>query len=421
MRDKGSRLALRAVTAVFTVILLATNTWAVPREKVLHNFKLSNKEGNRPRSGLIFDAAGNIYGTTTIGGDTACDFGCGTVFELTPKADGGWTERVLHYFHPNGREGTAPDTALIFDSAGDLYGTTTAGAAYGTGTVFELMPTTGGHWTAKVLHEFHPIVGDGEGSNGLIFDAAGNLYTSTANGGAYGYGTVFELIPQAGGGWKGKVLHSFRRNGRGGEAPIGGVVFDAAGNLYGTTYFGGAYGSGTVFELTPNQGGGWGEIVLHHFNNNTNDGVYPSAGLIMDAAGNLYGTTYIGGAYRAGTVFELMPKAGGGWRETVLHSFNTDGFNPTGGLIMDAAGNLYGTTYENGADPCGTAFELTPKAGRGWRQTVLHRFSNYKGGAQPFAGLTFDPVGNLFGTTIIGGAFGYGTVFEIIPLTSALW
>lgn len=251
----------------------------------------------------------------------------------TPTAGGGWTERVLHNFG-NGVDGASPWAGLIIDATGNLYGTTHDGGTYGVGTVFELTPTGGGGWTEKVLHSFNFTDGGGP-YGGLVMDAAGNLYGTTYAGGSGGWGTVFELTPTGGGGWTEKVLFSFGDIGGG---PYAGLIFDSAGNLYGTTIGGGTYGYGRVFELTPTGGGGWTEKVLHSFGIiNATDGAGPYAGLIFDSAGNLYGTTYSGpvinGAY-VGTVFELQP-TGGGWRETVLYSFSngTDGSSPYGGLV----------------------------------------------------------------------------------------
>jgi uncharacterized repeat protein (TIGR03803 family) len=417
MRGKRLSIGLRAALAIFTATLFVTSTWAAAQERVLHSFNLNGADGYYPSAGLIFDAAGNLYGTTRVGTDSY-----GTVFELTPAAGGGWTETVLHNFG-YGTDGATPYAGLIFDAAGNLYGTTQYGGTYGVGTVFELTPAAGGGWTETVLHNF----GNGaDGSTpfaGLIFDAAGNLYGTTYQGGTYLYGTVFELTPAGGGSWTEKVLHNFG-NGTDGAAPYAGLIFDAAGNLYGTTYQGGTYSSsGTVFELTPAAGGGWTETVLHNFNYNGTDGNYPYAGLIFDAAGNLYGTTYQGGTYFYGTVFELTPTAGGGWTEKVLYSFNNngaDGYYPQAGLILDAAGNLYGTTSYGGTYSYGTVFELTPTAGGGWTEKVLHNF-NYNGtdGNYPYAGLIFDAAGNLYGTTYQGGTYGYGTVFEFTPVSVA--
>ena len=426
MRGKRFSIGLRAALAVFAVTLLVTSTWAATNwhEKVLFNF--NGTDGYQPMYGLIFDAAGNLYGTAFGGGDPSCGDpnGCGTVFQLTPAPGGGWTETVLHSFKGYPTDGSYPYAGVIFDAAGNLYGTTDWGGTYGGGTVFELTPTAGGGWTEKVLHSF------GNGADAafpyacLIFDAAGNLYGTTGGGGTYGVGTVFELSPAAGGGWTETVLHSF--NGSDGHGPEAGLIFDAAGKLYGTTAWGGTgtdclnTGCGTVFKLTPVAGGGWTETVLHSFSNT--DGALPFAGLIFDAAGNLYGTTQQGGSYGFGTVFELTPTAGGGWTETVLFSFNgnwsgRDGGLPEAGLIFDAAGNLYGTTGAGGTYAYGTAFELTPTAGGGWTETVLHSFNNNgTDGESPLAGLIFDAAGNLYGTTGGGGTYGLGMVFELTPI-----
>ncbi len=378
--------------------------WA---EKVLHSFNDNGMDEYYPFAGLISDAAGNLYGTTAAGGT----YGGGTVFELTLQAGVGWTEQVLHNFG-NGTDGSGPFAGLIFDAVGNLYGTTEEGGSSGWGIVFELTPTSGGGWTETVLHSFQHNGTDGYVPvAGLIFDAAGNLYGTTSGGGTYGNctyfgcGTVFELTPTSGGGWTEQVLHDFG-NGTDGAKPSAGVTFDAAGNLYGTTVEGGTYTDGTVFELTPTAGGGWTEQVLWNFGSGT-DGAGPYASLIFDAAGNLYGTTWAGGVYGAGTVFELTSTAGGGWTEQVLHSLSgdgTDGANPDAVLTFDAAGNLYSTTYEGGAyscggPGCGTVFEMMPTAGGGWTEQVLHSFGSGRDGAEPAAGLIFDAAGNLYGTT----------------------
>jgi uncharacterized repeat protein (TIGR03803 family) len=406
--------------AIFTATLFVTSTWAAAQERVLHNFAANGTDGYYPEAGLIVDAAGNLYGTTVAGGA----YNSGTVFELTPAAGGGWTEKVLYSFSGNGTDGRAPYAGLIFDAAGNLYGTTQYGGTYGLGTVFELTPAGGGSWTEKVLYSFSGNGTDGATPEaGLIFDAAGNLYGTTYQGGTYGYGTVFELTPAGGGGWTEQVLHSFNNNGADGSLPAAGLIFDAAGNLYGTTSYGGTYFYyGTVFELTPAAGGGWTEQVLHSFNNNGTDGITPlSAGLIFDAAGNLYGTTFAGGTYGYGTVFELTPAGGGSWTEKVLHNFGngTDGAGPLAGLIFDAAGNLYGTTGGGSSYGDGTVFELTPTAGGGWTEKVLHSFGNGTDGIFPRADLIMDAAGNLYGTTYQGGTYGYGTVFEFTPVSVA--
>ena len=349
---------------------------------MLHSFG-HGTDGNGPGGDLIFDAAGNLYGTTYGGGINPCEgFGCGTVFELSPRQGGGWTEEVLHSF--NGTGGQYPYAGLVFDAAGNLYGTTSKGGIQGAGTIFELSPRQGGGWTERVLHSFGNGTDGAEPRAGLILDGAGNLYGTTVSGGIHldqcgvGCGTVFQLSPQQGGGWTETLLHSFSYDGMDGVEPFGGLVFDAAGNLYGTTFGGGIHATcyqggrcGTVFELSPRQGGGWTETVLHSFDGT--DGYQPNSALLIDGTGNLFGMTQNGGIHPCfgagcGTVFELSPRQGGGWIETVLHSFNNspDGYIPEADLVFDGAGNLYGTTLEGGihttcfGTTCGAVFKIAP-------------------------------------------------------------
>jgi uncharacterized repeat protein (TIGR03803 family) len=427
---QGERLPVvsRAALAILlAATLYATSAYAAT-EKVL--LKFDGRDGWQPGGGLIFDSAGNIYGTTAFGGSDDCAYGCGTVFELTPKTGGGWTRKVLHDF--NGTDGQQPDAGLVFDAKGNLYGTTQAGGANIYGTVFELSPKAGGAWTEKALHSFNEDGKDGVYPvASLIVDALGNLYGTTGGGGTYGGGIVFELAPKEDGTWTEKILHSFNDDGKDGYASSAGLVLDASGNLYGTTFYGGGggcnegntHGCGTIFELAPNVGGGWTEKILHSFVGNSKDGNYPESSLIFDASGNLYGTTELGGVYEGGTVFELTPGADAHWREAVLHNFNyqnNDGSILDASLIFDASGNLYGTAY-SGVDNSGVVFELTPKAGGEWTETALRRFNNrQKDGAFPTASLIFDGAGNLYSTASAGGdpgcgRFGCGTVFEIIP------
>jgi uncharacterized repeat protein (TIGR03803 family) len=368
---------------VFEVSPNGSGGWT---EKVLHSFG-HGTDGIFPNPGLALDAAGNLYGTTYEGGyeqGQCAPDGCGTVFELTPNDSGGWTEKVLHNFNLDEMDGIEPDAGVILDGAGNLYGTTALGGDYYGGTVFEVLPAGGGRWTEKKLLNFHQR-GNIDGAlpqGGLVFDNAGNLYGTTSIGGDYcqsngndGCGTVFELTSNGSGGWAEKKLHSFGIDGTDGTNPFSDLTFDAAGNLYGTTPFGGDYSGGTVFQLTPNGSGGWTEKKLHNFGSYPQDGYYPSSSLTFDAAGNLYGGTSEGGdnfcedGYTCGTVFELTPNSSGGWTETKLHNFgadDTDGVGP-GGVILDSSGNLYGITgsggdYYCGASypNCGTVFEITP-------------------------------------------------------------
>jgi uncharacterized repeat protein (TIGR03803 family) len=413
MKRNGFLTESRVLT-MFTLVLFAAGV-ASAQEKLLHVFDKNGKDGLNPNAGLIFDASGNLYGTTVSGGVNLF----GTVFELSPTAGRTWTEKTLHNFANNGSDGISPYGSLIFDSAGRLYGTTAGGGAAGAGTVFELKRAAGGVWTETLLHSFADDGVDGEEPYGaLVFNSAGNLYGTTGGGGVYGTGTVFELTPTRGG-WTETVLHSFNYSSNDGYGPASGPIFDAKGNLYGTTDHGGTYGGGTVFELTPAAGGSWTETILYSFGASDSDAANPVAGLIFDATGNLYGTTVDGGSYGYGAVFELMPEEGGSWTEKLLHSFNNngnDGYSPYASLIFDSAGNLYGTTYQGGAHNDGTVFELMPKAGGIWMEKELHSFDdNGKDGFSPYAGLTFDSTGNLYGTTYQGGLYNFGAVFEITP------
>jgi uncharacterized repeat protein (TIGR03803 family) len=420
MQNKKHLFTSTAMLALFTAILLAMGTRAdAQQEVVLHNFNDNGKDAARPIGGLVFDKAGNLYGTSAQGGI----YDAGAVFELTPKAGGGWTTKVLHSFNPNGPDGNDPLGGVIFDLYGNLYGTTYYGGANNAGTVFELIPQPTGGWVEQVLYSFTANGTDGQYPvAGLILDAVGNLYGTTFEGGNrsagcgnFGCGTVFELAHGTGGTWAEKILYSF--SGTDGGSPWGSLTLDAAGNLYGTTTGFNASNYGSVFELTPSSGGGWTETVLHTFASGGTDGQSPYAGLLLDAVGNLYGTTYGGGPHSYGTVFELKHTTGAGWLEKVLHGFGAigDGSNPSyGALTQDSAGNLYGTTSSGGSAYFGTAFKLVPAKGGTWTETVIHNFPEFgSDGFTPLAGFIIDASGNLYGTAGYGGASGEGAVFEI--------
>lgn len=302
-------------------------------------------------------------------GGPAYQGGCGVVFQLQPPAtkDGAWSYQVVYYFQ-GGTDGAYPYGELVFDAAGNLYGTTAehGGGWSSAGTVYELSPAAG-RWTLTTLHVFNGGKDGDRPMVGVIRDVAGNLYGSTCGGGAFQGGMVFELAPRASVGWGEKVLHNFNSNSTDGSCP-GRLTFDSTGNIFGATLGGGSSGSGsgngTVFELTPSVSGGWREQVLHRFNG-ASDGSIPETGLIFDAAGNLWGDTTLGGVYNVGTVFELTPSAGG-WTEKILHSFSggSDGMNPSGALFMDSAGDLYGATIGGGVNAgefgSGTVFVIRP-------------------------------------------------------------
>jgi uncharacterized repeat protein (TIGR03803 family) len=419
MRNRNFSLGLTVVALVALTVLGIAPRTAAQTETVLYSFGGSGTDATSPYAGLIFDSSGNLYGTTVVGG--AHNYG--TVFELTPQTGGSWTEKTLYSFNNNGTDGYYPDGGLVFDASGNLYGTTSLGGLYGDGTVFELTPTPHGGWAEKILHRFSNSGNGGSyPKSSLVLDAVGNLYGTTYEGGADHYGAVFELIRGASGGWTERVLHTFSFNGHDGQYVLSGLTFDPLGNLYGTTESGGAHGYGIVFELTPTPAGGWTEKIPHTFNTNGHDGQYPYGGLIIDSLGNLYGTTEVGGTHNGGVVFELTPNSAGGWVENVLHSFadnGTDGYEPEAALILDSAGNLYGTTPDGGVYSGGTVFELSPEADADSAETILHSFNQYGSGSDGYrpglASLCLDAAGNLYGTTPDGGAYGYGTVFEITP------
>jgi uncharacterized repeat protein (TIGR03803 family) len=383
--------------AVLSALLLAAVRPAYGQtETVLYSF---DGRATPYYETLALDKEGNIYGTTYDDGA----YGYGTVFKLEPSG----AETILHSFDLATKDGFYPFAGLVFHKD-KLYGTTSDGGAYGyncgqfgCGSVFEISRTG----KETILHSFGAS-GDGfTPIAAVVFDKMGNIYSTTQYGGTYGYGTVFELTPSG----TETILHSFGASGDG-EYPSGNLIFDRNGNLYGTTSDGGAYGTrcggtgcGTVFELTTSGT----ETILHSFGA-SGDGFTPLAGLVFDKKGNLYGTTYEGGAYDYGTVFKLTPSG----TETVLHNFDVygDGANPTAGLIFDKKRNLY-STASSGDRGYGVVFELTPSGS----EEILWSFEDIPDGAIPFGGLVFDKAGNLYGTTHYGGAYGGGTVYKVTP------
>lgn len=309
--------------------------------------------------------------------------------------------KVLYSF-AGGSDGANPQAGLIRDKAANLYGTTLGGGAHGSGTVFAV--ARGGAETV-----LYPFQGGSDGAipgASLMEDKAGNLYSTTFTGGAFDGGTVFKLAPDG----MESVLYAFHFGSDGGN-PVANLIADESGNLLSTTLSGGR-GSGTVFALAPDGA----ETVLHTFKGARRDGAGPHAGVVMDGSGNLYGTTEYGTSapdgHDNGTVFKIAASGD----ETVVHNFlgkdKNDGAHPYAGVILDDSGNLYGTTRNGGADcDCGTVFRLDP----GGAETLLHVFTGGSDGSQPVAGLIADDSGNLYGTTSAGGAHGFGTVFRLAP------
>jgi hypothetical protein len=387
----------------------------------LHTFAVSSgaSDGANPAAGLISDASGALYGTAQGGGN-----GNGVVFKLTPpaKLGGAWTETTLYAF-TGGADGAHPLAGLLADANGNLYGTAHAGGN-GSGVVFVLTRPTLGHasWSESVLHTFNSWPGAADGANPispLIWCGVNGLYglCGTAFGGGNGAGVAFELNPVAGV-WTETVLHTFNTSPGAvdGANPSAGLVEDASGELYGTTRFGGA-GSGVAFKLSPGAAG-WSESVLHTFGTSAGaaDGSVPAANLLLGPYGTLYGTTTSGGKAGGGVAFMLTPTSLN-WSETVMHAFGSrpgfaDGAMPVSGLSAAANGTLFGTT-EAGGIGYGVLYELSPSAG-GWSETIVHTFASSPGaadGANPVAGVLVGAGTGVYGTTE-GGGNGYGVLFS---------
>ncbi len=315
------------------------------------------------------------------------------------------TYGVIYNFTGKGSDGATPYGGPVLDGLGNLYGTTYTGGSYGSGSVYRLSPS-GSSWKYSSLYSFKAGTdGVGPAFGSLVIGGDRALFGTTEGGGYFG--TTFAICncPR-----REVVLHRFGV-GTDGAQPIGGVVLDSAGNIYGTTSLGGAYGDGTVFEQK-RSGNSWSESVLYSFTGG-NDGTNPPAGVTIDAHGNLYGTTSLGGANGEGVVYELT-RSNSGWTETVLYTFegSNDGQNPVGGVILDKAGNLYGTTFDGGINGGGTVYELSPSS-TGWTFSTLYSFSGGYGG--PYNKLTLDDQGNIYGFTNADGVYGLGSVFKLAP------
>jgi len=381
MRHLRSNASVLLLAAMTTIVSLGS---AEARgERVLHSF--TDTDGVLPSSGLVVDANGNMYGTTSFGGPR----NAGTVFRVAPNGD----ERILYSFL-GGSDGVDPTGGVVMDAKGNLYGTTNSGGAHNAGTVFKLTP----RGKKTVLYSFGGYAGDGHyPESSLILDTKGNLYGTTDNGGVADSGTVFKVTPKG----TEAVLYSFM-GGSDGYLPQGGVIMDANGNLYGTTGLGGEGNLGMVFKLAP----GGEKTVLHSFTGD-GDANNPAASLIMDDGGNLYGTGQLGGSKGVGAVFKLTADG----KESVLYSFagGNDGINPACSLITDAGGNLYGTTAAGGPNGSGIVFRLTAAG----KEKVLYAFTGGNDGAGPQYGLIMDARSSLYGTTGYGGKAQDGVVFKL--------
>ena len=412
--------ARRISRALTLVLALATTTWIAHAQtfSVLHSFS-GGGDGAAPMSALTIDQAGNFYGTASGGGIFSPG---GTAFKLK-RSGSRWTLNPLFEFAEDDEGGANPLAGLIFGTDGSLYGTNSQGGLTGSGVVYKLQPPPTAcksvlcYWSFGFIYAFGApgadrsfpgAENDGKYPSGnLAVDSANHFYGTTQAGGDFSAGTVFEMA-RIRGDWTETVLYDFA-GGQDGSQPSDGVVLDSAGNLYGTTPFGGSQncqgGCGIVFQLTLTNGI-WVEHVLYRFQGGA-DGQNPYAGLAIDAAGNLYGATYKGGTNQGGTVFELTP-SGGSWTHTVLYNLAGSGNGPYGRLTRDSAGNLYGTTVMPS-----TLFKLTHSGG-GWTYTDLHDFTT-SDGQSPRSAVTLDPQGNIYGTASMGGANSQGTIWEFAP------
>jgi uncharacterized repeat protein (TIGR03803 family) len=422
------RAFYQPVLSIVFLLIICCSPASAQTYTVLHGFT-GGSDGGSPQAGVTLGGAGTLYGTTT-GGGMGENPGDGVAFQITHET-GGWILAPMYSF--GGLNGVGPEAPVVFGPGGELYGSTTNGGNLltetcfyrGCGVIFTLQPPPTEchavlcHWTETPIYQFASLTDGFEPTGPLAFDQAGNVYGTTALGGTggcnNGCGTVFELT-RSGDTWTKTTLTNFGD----GSTPTSGVIVDRSGVLYGTATAGGLFNHGTVFQLTPS-GSGWTFTVIYNFHdgiNGNNDGGQPQGGLVMDAAGNLYGTTDTGGTGGGGTVFELSP-SGGGWTFSVIASLS--GVHGSGGnLAFDSAGNLYGTTLNDGAYQYGNVFKLTPSGGQ-WTYSDLYDFTGGNDGGEPFAGPTLDPSGNIYGTALYGppqicsfnGPPGCGVVWEI--------
>jgi len=394
---------------------MAASASAGTSYKVLHNFRYGNQGQIGPPGGpLVLDPRGDLYGGA--GGGVGCSgYGCGLIYRLSPHG-GVWSFNVVYEF--SGEKGGAFPQQVFLDDSGDLFGSLAGDAGAAVAGVYELT-SIGGNPNFTMLYE--------PGGCCLTLDKAGNLYGSVGSG-TYGAGAISELL-HGSDGWTLDTLYSFcnPQTCPGGDGPLAPLTWDAAGNLYGTMFFGGngppkcpgSLGCGVAFQMTPNGDGTWTYHLLHRFAAFPYDGRYPYAGLVVDAAGNAYGAASGGGPHGGGTIYKLTPTSKGFWKQTVLYDFPNcaNGCGPNTSLVFDQAGNLYGTAgggltvCGGGGFYCGVVYKLTPQAGGTWKYSLLHKFNSADGaGANA---IIIDGKGNLFGTTIAGGTYNFGVAFEI--------
>ena len=409
----AQQLWLRTLAALAILIVLTCVATQVARAEtfnVLYSFT-GQKDGANPYAGLTIDAGGNLYGTTAYGGA----YGYGAVFEL--RHSGSSYIMMTLYSFKGGTDGAQPRSRVVIGPGGALYGTTFNGGGTGCGgpgcgTVFTLSAPI---WREAVLYRFTGGTDGGLPLGDLVFDSQASIYGATQQGGVphscgnIGCGVVFKLQHLTFN-WSESPIYQFIGVSDG-IIPNGGVIFDHSGNLYGTTLIGGSENFGTVFQLT-HSGSGWKETILYNFQNLL-DGSQPDAGLIFDSSGNLYGSTILGGTGLGGTIFELKP-SGGGWTYNLVYALTGEAGPLGADLAIDAAGNLQGTTLQDGSYVLGSGFKLTPSQGS-WTYTSLHDFTGGNDGQLPQSNLVFDSSGNMYGTSSYGGENGDGVIFQITP------
>jgi len=393
---------------IFSVIALFVGAAKASTTEIIYSFG-GGADGEYLDTDVAIDAAGNLYGTSVLGGT----FGGGTVWQLSPVGNG-WVNTVLYNFTGDA-DGGEPYKGVTLDAAGNLYGTAVTGGSGscegGCGVTYKLTKS-GSTWTQNVIHSFTGADGSGPGSR-VTVDNNGNVYGMTPTGGDFGLGTIYALRPKSNGTWAFNVIHHFTGGSDGSSGSAGRMVF-RGGHLYGAATTGGDFGHGVVFELKPRASGEWGFRTLYAFQDSP-DGSFPYGALLFDGAGNVYGTTYYGGDNDLGVAYRLT-RNGGSWTEQVLYSFKAgqDGNSSISNLVSDSAGNLYGTTSEGGLGS-GTIFQLTPNQSGGWTETVPHLFANTPDGAFPYAGMVGNRSNVFFGATVHGGADGEGAIYKFTP------
>ena len=408
---RQTRRAIRLIGGALILLMVAVfgNSGAkASTTEIIYSFA-GDEDGEYLDTDVEIDAAGNLYGTSVLGGE----FGGGTVWELSPIG-GGWVHTVLYSF-TGSADGGEPYKGVTLDAAGNLYGTAVTGGSGscegGCGVVYKLT-NSGGTWTQTVIHAFTGDDGSGPGSR-VTLDSRGNVYGMTPTGGADGLGTIYELHPRSGGSWAFRVIHDFTGGPDGSSGSAGKMVLRGR-HLYGAATTGGA-GYGTVFELRSTGMGGWDFRTLYEFQGSP-DGSFPYGALLFDQTGHIYGTTYYGGADGLGSIYQLTRTTGGNWSEQVLYGFQAgqDGNSSISNLVSDAVGNLYGTTSEGGLGS-GTIFELASNGNGTWTESLPHLFAGPPDGAFSYAGMVGDGTGIFYGATVHGGASGEGAIYLFTP------